>query len=211
MADRPILFSAGMIRALLDGRKTQTRRILKPQPLMGYTPDVTASKGVRFAKGDRLWVRETLRATRSRARTHSDRDGWAYDADDAAVELDPHDARISAMIAWAHHKEGDTCVSIHMPRWASRLTLTVTDVRVERLQAISEEDAAAEGAREAYGEPFYADSSLTDRRRFNLIWETINGAGSWAKNEWVVALTFSVERRNIDTPPQPAERAGGSG
>ena len=81
-----------------------------------------------------------------------------------------------------------------MPRWASRLTLAVTDVRVQRLQDISEEGARSEGALVEYGE----GANISERRAFNLIWEHINGAGSWAANPWVTATTFAVERRNID-------------
>lgn len=227
MSDRPILFSAPMIRALLDGRKTMTRRVLKPQPFVDAMGNFCAmdrkgklwnygqrvdgkpcldhymEKCVRFRKGDRLWVRETLK----------EHDGWFYGADDKPVELPAGHPRMSEMLSWAHHKEGDTCVSIHMPRWASRLTLTVTDVRVQRLQEISEADCIAEGppvvdtnSRTISGElrplvlpdpnkPWYA---MTPRAWYHQIWDTINGAGSWDANPWVVAVSFSVERRNID-------------
>ncbi|THV13756.1 hypothetical protein [Rhizobium rhizophilum] len=191
MADRPILFSAVMVRALLDGRKTQTRRILKPQPtlnsaglmiwdhgrdfIQGTPADVAAGQLIKA--GDRLWVRE---------RTHIDGRQANYAAD--------------------FHPEHDLCglgyrPSIHMPRWASRLTLTVTEVRVERLQEIIENDADAEGwpapenraksgvaeIRDAYPIGWYA-----------WLWETINGPGAWDANPWVVAYTFTVERKNID-------------
>ncbi len=184
MTDRPILFSAPMVRALLDGRKTQTRRILKPQPLMGYAPDVTASKGIRFAKGDRLWVRETWSAEHLWAGTKP-RDipcgpFWFW------PDGDPSDGD------WTKPKPG-----IHMPRWASRLTLTVTDVRVERLQEISEGDAIAEGSREPSLVPIIG-ACWSERDAYAKLWEYINGPGSWGANPWVVALTFTVEQRNID-------------
>ncbi len=220
MTDRPILFSAPMVRALLDGRKTQTRRILEDQPGDLDKPfmmddgswHVTDSRGghmspltVRFYKGDRLWVRETLR------RQHANNvvgETWLYGADQEVVNLRHGDPRIPDMLAWAHHKEGDTCVSIHMPRWASRLTLTVTDVRVQRLQEISEADAIAEGAGHAYGDAFHSGSALTDRRRFELLWTDINGADSWDANPWIAAVSFTVERRNIDALPTDGAPVG---
>ncbi|MDJ1465700.1 hypothetical protein [Nitratireductor sp. GZWM139] len=142
MTDRPILFSGPMIRALLEGRKTQTRRILKPQPpadmglvgvyapaltaVFGYvTPDADFKVPLRYMPGVRLWVRESLADTGN---------GVGYVADGT---VDP-----SAVWAW---KRG-YLPSIHMPRGLSRLTLIVTDVRVQRLQEISEADAKEEGA-----------------------------------------------------------------
>src|SRR5690606_34593004 len=119
--------------------------------------------------------------------------------------------------------EGKTRVSIFMPRWASRLTLTVTDVRVERLQDCSEEDAIAEGvetdlwdmapvARD-YSRPdghfvgwdigilppnTSVDADRVGRESYRTLWDSINGAGAWEANPWVVAVTFTVEQRNID-------------
>lgn len=176
MTDRPILFSAPMVRALLDGRKTQTRRILKPQPLMGYTPDVTASKGIRFAKGDRLYVRERVWLPEGTDNPHGHVTYHADHGDDRALKWRP---------------------GIHMPRWASRLTLTVTDVRIERLQEISEEDAIAEGSREPSLVPIIG-ACWSERDAYAKLWEHINGPGGWGANPWVVALTFTVEQRNID-------------
>jgi hypothetical protein len=196
VTDRPILFSAPMIRALLDGRKTQTRRIIKRQPALDacavFGPAHLLLPGnvdlARFAVGDRLWVKETWR---SEARFDTVKPvalpRSALVSFDADYRDEPNDGC-----------RGRTRVSIHMPRWASRLTLTVTGVRVQRLQEISEADAAAEGAAHAYGQPFHSDGALTDRRRFECLWKEINGPDSWAANPWIVALTFTVERRNID-------------
>lgn len=206
MTDRPILFSPPMVRALLDGRKTQTRRVLKDQPgdldRPGMFDDgewyVTSSRGdhqtslaVRFRVGDRLWVRETW------ADTLSDPNEAVYRADGER----PH-----SLLLWQP--------SIHMPRWASRLTLTVTDVRVQRLQDISEEDALAEGviwsdekiAFHVPGVPhpdpaFPWLSRATAREMYAALWDVINGAGSWGANPWVVALTFTVEQKNIGARP----------
>ena len=91
--------------------------------------------------------------------------------------------------------------SIHMPRWASRLTLTVTDVRVQRLQEISEEDARAEGAYPCEGGWSYGGSPLagtTARGAFYCLWNSLHGPDAWSANPWVCALTFTVDRRNID-------------
>lgn len=145
MTDRPILFSAPMVRALLAGTKTQTRRVIEPVTgpiqegdiIVSWPADAPVRKGLtfrpRFAVGDRIWVKETWRTHRS----------W----DDHK----PSDV-IPCSRIWYEAEDRDNCdqhgkarPSIFMPRWASRLTLTVTDVRVERLQDISEADAKAEG------------------------------------------------------------------
>ncbi|MGE3245063.1 MAG: hypothetical protein AB7F96_15495 [Beijerinckiaceae bacterium] len=203
MTDRPILFSAPMVRALLDGRKTQTRRVLKPQPDAEFIEATfrVGSFSMRpaylFATethwmlnklpriGDRLWVRE---------RTHIDGNVANY-----AADCDP--ARDLSGLGYRP--------SIHMPKWASRLTLVVTDVRVQRLQEISEADAKAEGA-EGYevwagpssdsagthtsGEPEW----VTPGEHFREIWRSINGEDSWQANPWIAAYSFTVHRCNID-------------
>lgn len=215
MADRPILYSGPMVVAQLEGRKGQTRRLPTRLKRFGKITEFGASttKGYDFtfrdkAKrwhdlkhdellkvlpwqvGDRLYVRETLRR----------KDGvWHYAADGALVTLDETDRRVPDMVSWAHHREGDVCVAIHMPRWASRLTDIVTDVRVQRLQEISEEDAKAEGcpacSRRVVGLEGGCPSFICGYRQ---LWGQINGAGSWDANPWIIALTFTVEKRNID-------------
>lgn len=160
MADRPILFSAPMVRALLDGRKTQTRRALKEDAvrcLVLLGRDVlmasTNRKLLPCAPGDRLWVREAFNAFQ-----------FSQDGDDAWPVKIPtlEECKEADELAYRYgapqivYRESDRArewfanqkwrPSTHMPRWASRLTLTVTDVRVERLQDISEADATAEGA-----------------------------------------------------------------
>lgn len=163
MADRPILFSAPMIRAILAGSKTQTRRILKPQPELapssgveywthpkfpgGYPADVLRAKADRlgvvpFAPGDLLWVREGFMPAPMTANHENDRPTqWniAYAAGGRAEAIAPagYNPMLYNYERWSP--------SIHMPRWASRITLRVTDVKVERLQDISEADAKAEG------------------------------------------------------------------
>ncbi|MBB3234388.1 hypothetical protein [Phyllobacterium endophyticum] len=208
MTDRPILFSAPMVCALLDGRKTQTRRIMKPQPelLANGTWQISNSGGgtfgvetadlpaiapdyVRYEIGDRLWVRETIADTGN---------GIGYVADGSA--------QYSYVWAWKR----DKLPAIHMPRAVSRLTLIVTDVRVERLQDISRDDAIAEGLIRMPLAPTAAvkagcDWGFEGDHRFGspvsayaALWDHINGAGAWEDNPWIVAVTFEVIKQNID-------------
>lgn len=187
MADRPIIFSAPMVRALLGGRKTQTRR-LASSPLAKVEP------------GDRLWVREawsTDRQVDSIAPSDlSHGEPIAYDADGLV--------RTSgcSMI-----KAGRNRPSIHMPRWASRVTLEVTGVKVEPLQAIIDADAVAEGMHNFAGTgmwgfdpkgtpgPCVGDDAVT---AFALLWQMLHGVKSWNANPEVVAITFTVHKQNID-------------
>ena len=185
--ERPILFSAPMVRALLAGTKTQTRRVVKlrgaevidergwqtvflrsPWP---WSPEADAWVPCPYgAPGDRLWVRET----------------WAapHDRDHLRPREIPNGTRIHHRASW----EGPSGLlwrpSIHMPRWASRITLEVTGVRVERLQAISEEDAKAEGC------PFDEPPPGKPWAWFRKLWMDINGAESWASNPWVWVVEF---------------------
>ena len=208
---RPIIFSAPMIRALLDGKKTQTRRIVKPQPewmqtdALGSVATIGRSTGMAEAlcpygrAGDLLWVREVWALCGSLANVRPKdfefphivlRDGLRYQSDD-----DGYDGTVQY---WRP--------SIHMPRWASRLTLRLTDVRIERLQEISEADAQAEGITgphyvgyQAYflpgdSKPRYSCATAA----FECLWESLHGPDSWSANPWVWALTFDVIRRNVD-------------
>lgn len=217
---RPILFSASMIRALMNGQKTQTRRPLKTQPrltsdsliecgshLYSQRPDSIKrliKDHVPFAVGDRLWVREAWRCN-----------GWATDV--ATIMYKAHErcsyTEMTEQIPLTNHMRieptGTWKPSIFMPRWISRLTLTVTDVRVQRLQDISGVDAAAEGIqldRWITGEYPENDRGIeadnqTLISKFNDLWNSINGADAWDQNPWVTALTFTVEKRNIDQVP----------
>lgn len=180
MTDRPIIFSAPMVRALLEGRKSQTRRLLKPPyGTLEYLRDGTWRPiCIKFFPGDRLYVREAfcprLGYPAPIAKPH-------YRADDDRPE-------------W----RGLWKPSIHMPRWASRITLTVTEVRVQRLQEISEADARAEGVTQhRYGTA--RNPSWTDyKTSFEWLWDSLHGPDAWAANPWVVAVSFTVDRRNID-------------
>lgn len=212
MVDRPIIFSAPMVRALLDGRKTQTRRLIKPRGVNLFDGTWADSYAldpgnagwrqdcIHYAVGDRLWVREKHYLT-----DDGDSEFAVCPADGEDV-VQAHKASIERVAAqqklsptWAarHLKLRP---SIHMPRWASRLTLLVTGVKVERLQEISEADAKAEGAvcttcANVVSPP---DGFPSYRSGFGILWNQINGAGAWDANPWVVAITFTVHRSNID-------------
>jgi hypothetical protein len=187
MRDIPIPLRAWEVLALLDGRKTQTRRLAWRDPHEGGPADGLERRPSPWRKvrpGDRLWVREAWRIDGAGARVPAKHCRGKRAVQYRADGYQP--------VTWMERSP------IHMPRWASRLTLTVTDVRVQRLQEISEADACAEGAREAYGEPFDEGSAVTDRRRFQLLWNHLHGPGAWDTNPEVVALTFTVTKGNID-------------
>lgn len=227
MAEHPILFSSPMVRAILEGRKSQTRRAMNPQPSHdqyhewrgkvtrdaehrmwcwkdlvldniwdfpeGEDRKTLASHCPYGVPGDRLWVRETLvhgaKGNPVPALNHV----WRYAADNLPVELTRNDPRIAEMVSWAHHKEGDLCVSIHMPRWASRITLEITDVRVQRLADISESDAMDEGTGvylEGKHDEWDGDPDQY-RKGFRELWDSINAKRHpWSSNPWVWAITF---------------------
>lgn len=224
MGDKPIIFSAPMVRALLDRRKSQTRRVLKPQPTLPWgsashagqswwthdslTGDVIETWRLPYAVGDRLYVREQCATWGRGPEVEPVEFPVVYAADDPEWDDIKHDARNS--------KTGDEWKirpSIHMPRWASRLTLTVTDVRVQRLQEISDADAWAEGCKQ--GDPwdssegfFPAEEPSPDgkgivgwdcaRDWYADLWNSLHGPDAWDANPWVVALSFTVQRGNID-------------
>lgn len=194
MKERPILFSAPMVRALLAGTKTQTRRIVKvPKRLDGFSHPSAA--GVDFScpygwRSDRLWVRES----------------W-YTASNAYDDLSP--SQLSGeepILCRATHprismSHGRIRAAMHMPRWASRITLWITDVRVERLNDISETDAISEGIERVSGDTSaqpWRDYSKDQRMRFfsapsasyRSLWESINGEGSWDANPFVWVIEF---------------------
>jgi hypothetical protein len=209
MKERPILFSAPMVRAILSGNKTQTRRVMKHQVCEpgiveidsdGYCM-IVEDNGVKIQgwhcpygkPGDHLWVRETFAycvlGTDMCDESHShsipakqyEKDCKSLNTYHIAYAADPDEEAII----------GPWRPSIHMPRHASRITLEIISVRVERLNDISEEDAIAEGIDESK-----SDSAISQgwyerpRRAFMRLWESINGAGSWAKNPWVWVIEF---------------------
>ena len=199
MVERPILFSAPMVRAILGGRKTQTRRVVKPEPHAGVRWDaiVTAGYGgwtdghgtplrCRYGSaGDHLWVRETWANIALKGYPPV----YFYRAD--GKDLPPRDDR-AADSKWRP--------SIFMPRAASRITLFVTEVRIQRLHEITEADARAEGAMYHDGHGVghsgwrhdYKDVHADARSSFARLWSDINGANSWAENPWVWAVSFET-------------------
>ena len=199
MTERPILFSGAMVRTLLAGTKTQTRRGGKAKHLpwlensvLNFLEGKWNQRPLPYGKpGDRLWVRETWRTdARLDDKAPNAFSGWPvkYEADSTALNHG----------AFFGQTDGKTRVSIHMPRWASRITLEITGVRVERLQDISEADALAEGI-EDRGKGFAVygtDDGITfdPIRSYRSLWEQINGPGSWDANPWVWVVEFrSVE------------------
>lgn len=199
MTERPILFSGEMIRALLAGRKTQTRRPVKQRPVLdsyneigswdgpGEEDEYTLSLCPYGKPGDTLWVREAWGIGGS---------GYLVDptlnyrADGAQRPLDPDLNHMRPEVAKVFAKGWRP--SIHMPRWASRITLQVTDVRVERVQDISEEDARAEGVIE---EPVYCAKHGRLACSFAILWDSIHKEGSgfsWDQNPWVWVVKFEV-------------------
>ncbi len=225
MKEHPIIFSGPMVLAILDGRKTQTRRVVKPQPPRGcffvmngagdkalcmqaggslkpwFVPPRATSADTFLScpygvPGDHLWVRETWGASPVISWGEDSylsvryRAGGNEKKSPKSWKLSPH--------------SGQWRPSIHMPRWASRLTLEVVSVRVERVQEISEEDARAEGAETYRGispeqslpGPGFNDARLGDephRLPFAVLWDSINGKRpgcSWDANPWVWVLEF---------------------
>lgn len=229
--ERPIIFSAPMVRAILEGRKTQTRRVLKIITPTGQRVPITSpleraivdlgpsdiadgefhylsTNGLSgpyrlpAAPGDRLWVQETWaryqtvnHVWRPDGRAFSEvSDGFAgYRADghDTIEDFRTHVRLMNGCDLEHVEIEGDRWRSpIHMPRWASRITLEVTGLRVERLQEISEEDAMAEGWPGAETDLGFARAKPL--QWFSALWDSIHGPGSWDANPWVAAVSFRV-------------------
>ncbi|GAB0077155.1 hypothetical protein I4I80_04050 [Pseudomonas syringae pv. tomato] len=209
--ERPILFSAPMVRAILCGQKTVTRRAIKPQPTWngkwfqwaGHAPDskhgavggnnIEAARLMNFSSpygkpGDRLWLRET----------------WYCDHFQVLrgpylkpEDLDVVEAREDGTLVYAadglapYEQEQPTWKpSIHMPRWACRILLEITDVRVERLQDISKEQAIAEGVMSCERDIDPDGNDYSPIELFGGLWSSINGAESWNANPWVWVVEF---------------------
>ncbi|WP_412523985.1 hypothetical protein [Enterobacter bugandensis] len=203
MKERGMIFNGEMVRAILDGRKTQTRRPLKWKQTR-FTEIGEREDGSKWpwsedaehvcdfwhpcpfgAVGDRIWVRET----------------WA-EAGAGAPDLKLYRANYPEHVP-THYENVPPASdirwtpSIHMPRWASRITLEITGVRVERLNSISQEDAQAEGMeltgwRPTYSDPDSGGEVWTPYDNFAQLWESIYGEGSWHANPWVWVIEFKV-------------------
>jgi len=213
MKERPILFSAPMVRAILAGTKTQTRRVVKfPK---WAVPDAIIEDGIWpecickdtscpsplpcpcGQPGDRLWVREKCQAYE----LPSGLDGVRYLADDSFTPIEnSEDAaeRWGELACYGMKKSGRAecrkVPSIHMPRWASRILLEITAVRVERLNEISEADALAEGIAPTGDGAFHVEDAMFRDSNpcecYAQLWESINGAGSWSANPFVWVVEF---------------------
>ena len=210
MIERPILFSGAMVQAIIAGRKSMTRRLVKPQPEAGCdspyhlgSVDNATARACPYGKvGDRLWVRETWRPT-------VDETLWdciEYKADGARIKpsvpdnntgfhfsAECDDAAESSNTRWRP--------SIHMPRWASRLSLVITNTRIERLNTISGKDILAEGAvvrahDDAFGHnpvsAFDGKVYLDLTSLWAAGWGSIHGKGAWAANPWVWVVEFKL-------------------
>ena len=202
MKERGMIFNGEMVRAILDGRKTQTRRPVK-FPILDrnlgcelagneLAGELSAGNYLNSAfgkPGDRIWVRETFCPVDD---TQYGGEKWVdyratprYEASHpAGWDSAPNDAEA---LKWRP--------SIHMPRWASRILLEITGVRVERLNSISQEDAQAEGLeltgwRPTYSDPDSGGEVMTPYDNFAQLWESIYGEESWKANGWVWVISF---------------------
>lgn len=195
MNEKPILFSSPMVMAILEGRKTQTRRVVKGtaldwlQPNM-FSPVYVAHPENRLSPygyaGDQLWVRETFRCEEV---GEYGVDGVRYKADDTFREIENSQEASDKWIE-AYREDGKWRPSIFMPRWASRIQLEIVNVRVERVKSISEEDAKAEGVGAWHDTP----RGTMYSPEFKLLWNKINhvrGFG-WSLNPWVWVVEFKV-------------------
>lgn len=224
MTDRPILFSAPMIQALIAGRKTQTRRIAKVRRDINFGCEIAPNEyaaevrdlnfdNAPYAPGDRLWVRETFCQSQTGHETAGAFNCF-YRATDPDVEgVDDGDGY--SLLNKDGSLKSPWKPGIHMPRWASRITLNVTNVRVQRLQDVSEDDARAEGVGREFEidvatfvrGSFDPEKASTHYLGFKHTWNRIHGTSgykSWAANPWVIALTFRVHHGNIDALSEAA-------
>lgn len=183
---KPIAFKAPMVRAILDGRKSMTRQLLKPSKSAHGHMQPAKEK---YAVGDTLWVQEAWQ-------TH-------VDLDKVKPSELPRDTAIqypATYDGWVSRKRP----GMFMPRWASRIDLRVTAVKVERVQDISEAEAIAEGCGDAAHPDMaalFADNpsayavhmattGIDPVTLFEVLWDSIHGDGAWERNDWVAAYTF---------------------
>lgn len=252
MKETGILFTPDNICAIREGRKTQTRRVMRPQPGSPWTYfydeggcltsdwKLCCNNGIAYwsctfhadapgepllwkcpygVPGDRLYIKEGIQRGAKNNPIPSLNHVWRYRLDNTQVLVDSYNE--TAMRVWVHHAEGDLRTAMFMPKWAARTWLALTEVRVERVQDISEEDAAAEGCesleseREEYdwkicprcgGTRLYEYQSMagarpdtdctecdTYKKRYRYLWDSINAKKHpWSSNPWVWVLTFKV-------------------
>lgn len=204
MKERPILFSGPMVRAILEGWKTQTRRVVKPRRKTGVIASAAAEAGHAIESwgggarhisshaecvaclygqtGDRLWVKETFGIIKAKHSQRWPKGTIAYRADHGIT----HGGLEYDLMRWKP--------SIFMRRKYSRITLEIVSVRVERLQDITYKDCEAEGlvheARAMWSCPGTEEIFREGYLGYRWLWESINGDGSWAKNPWVWVVEF---------------------
>lgn len=220
MKERPILMNGAMVRAVLDGSKTQTRRVVKQlDPAMGAC--TTGNDGLPMPvcwayggpvlhcpygkPGDRIWVRETWGVISHAWDEACNLIDWAPDRPATAISEMPFGQgyysghviyAADGAFEWSGDDDGDGDPrsawhpSIHMPRRASRILLEIVSVRVERLNDCSDADARAEGTPGGHGVIPSYNYHATPSEHFSHLWESINGAGSWAANPWVWVIEF---------------------
>lgn len=240
MKERPILFNTEMVKAILEGRKTQTRRVLSNQPdkncdeaFLGLDgiwcfSKPTLSKRISYSGddikcpfgmvGDRLWVREAFMPDPSADSDHwNDEDSlhtyYSWDGCGSKVSELPKALKTNKHVfykAEANHPELSLWTpNYRMPRWASRILLEITGIRVERLSNISRSDAVDEGIetfkidcgrdglKTAYKDYTSHNDAITRNNpidSFRTLWESVNGADSWDKNPWVWVIDFKVAK-----------------
>lgn len=220
MKERPILFSGPMVRAILDGRKTQTRRVVKlphNNPLGAWEPTTAGGGTAKYVGdipapeiaaiwhtrtgdcyvcplgdvGDRLWVRESISSVRHPVDGHIMHHVFA--ADGARIPRDPQlRPEFDDAMAFAHLARPSGIPSIHMPRWASRITLEITGVRAERLQSIEWDEAIAEGIPDPRRAARRVDPVEGTVAQFRQLWDGLNAARGhgWEANPWVWVIEF---------------------
>lgn len=210
--ERPILFNGDMVRAILEDKKTQTRRVVKPQPslncdkireiLGGFCDEDGKAFKAPCHPGDLLWVREKFLIETSGS--------YRFDAEGLSPGEYPEWLQRGSQVHYAATTDlkslGLWKPSIHMPRWASRITLSVTSVRVERLNSISNADAKAEGVKSSspcggcgedrWGNCIGCRHPWTDvpRVAFQELWLSVYGEGSLDANPWVWVIEFEVQK-----------------
>jgi hypothetical protein len=218
MKERPILFSVQMVRAILKGRKTQTRRVVKwPSWIQeewerkkcaaiinsndyravvkrGSCDGIVGKFGCPYGvPGDRLWVKETWTPHEN----PSGHDGILYDADGSFVGIEKNKKSANAWLKiWDPRRQNKWRPSIYMPRWASRITLEVVDVRVERVCDISDDDAWKEGINQTEAIELPCSTKIASIAVFSNLWDSINkkrGYG-WDTNPWVWVVEFREEK-----------------
>lgn len=202
MKEHPILFSGPMVRAILEGKKTQTRRVIhKPERLDGLMLKGEAAQWCPYGRpGDLLWVREAWKVQPTPGCTFGDAmmgrklsvfygDETRKDFKGGAVNASGCHIDFSAL-DYSPDRYGIWRPSIYMPRWASRLTLRITDVRVQRVQEITYGDVAAEGVDWA-STRIGSDNGSPARDAFAHLWDKLNGKRApWSSNPWVWAISF---------------------